>query len=64
MGTLAISENSDTMPYYAAFHQGLGCLFEIISRVLISDPSEYTIDHVVNLLYVVVFHWSGNINTR
>ena len=60
MGTLAISENSDKKPYYAAFHQGLDCLFEIISRVLICDPIVYTIDHVVNVLYVVVFHWSGN----
>ena len=41
MGTLAISENSDKMLYYAAFHQGLDCLFEIISRVLICDASVY-----------------------
>ena len=26
MGTIALSEDTDEMPHYAAFHQGLHCL--------------------------------------
>ena len=64
MDTLANSEDPDEMPHNAAFHQGLHCLLRrnqssntIFLKIIICDPSIYTMDDPGPIKLYGKFHW-------